>query len=232
MKSLILTTISLLTLTITSQAQSQKYQNRQLALIAFNYNIAKDIKPNFDSFAHLFPEAESRRADRMLAVTKERTWYLIKAHLEQETGMYILPINSHGSSFKYDEYNFPNVNINRALKHGSTRFYLKVDLTISSGIPKGEMGYGARATVDTTLIEGLDQEGACLPSMTIDVTIYNDRGILPIQRVSSTITATTLWVMNDDTFKGLINRDEYERNDTNTLLGLTNVTMQKLLRQF
>jgi hypothetical protein len=214
-----------------AQAQTQRYQNRQLALISFNYTISKDIKTNFDEFAHLFPEVDHKKADRIIAVAKEFTWYILKERLESETGMYILPINSHGSSFKYDEYKFPNVNINKALKHGSTRYYLKVDLIISSGIPKGEMGYGAMPT-DDAITEGMDLESACLPVMDMEISIYNDKGILPIQKISGSITASTPWVMSKDTFKGLINREEYKKDETDTLLGLTNVTIAKILRQF
>lgn len=231
MKNLLFAVFILLSAS-TAFAQTQKYQNRQLALISFSYNITKDIKPYFDVYNELFPDVENKRADRIIAAAKEYTWYMLKARLEAETGMYILPLTSHGNTFKYDEYNFPNVTINRALKNGSSRYYLKVDLTISSSIPKGEMGYGAKPSTDTTFMEGLDQENACLPVMNIEVTLFNDKGILPIQKVSSLVTATAPWVMGEDIFKGLINREEFNSEDTNTLLGLTNVCISKLLRQF
>ena len=225
-------TICIVIISLALQAQSQKYQNRQLALIGFSYDINKEIKPDFDKFADQFPEPENRKADRIIAKAKEYTWYMLKARLEQETGMYILPLSSHGRSFKYDEYNFPDNSISRALKKGNSRYYMRVDFSISSGIPKGEMGYGAEATTDTSALKGVGIENACLPIINIEVTIYNDKGIIPIQKLSGKAKAETPWEMGPSIFNGLINKKEFNREGTDTLLGLTNCAISKLLKQF
>ena len=211
-------------------AQSQRYQSKQFALISFNYVISNDLKPKLDQFEHLFPETEKRKADRIISPAKEKTWYLLKARLEKETGMYILPINAHGSSFKYDAYNFPSVSINSALKKGGSRYYIKVDIMVSSGITKSDTGYGAKPDGNNNE-ELKTNNDLCLPTITIDLTLYNDKGILPIKKETGIAIATDSWNMSEEIFTGIINKKEYDRNKTNTLLGLTNAAITKLLNR-
>lgn len=218
---------------ILANGQTQRYQNRELALITFNFNIAKDIKPIFDTQSQLFPEVENRKVDKVIALLKERTWYLLEARLEQEIGMYILPVNAYGKSFKYDEYNFPSVSINQALKRGTSKYYMRVDISIISAIEKRDAGYGASIPTSDSIASKLSEmENACLPKITIDITTYNDKGILPLQKISATITAKDPWVLGEDIFNGLVNKKEFDRQSTNTYLGLTNVAISRLIRNF
>jgi hypothetical protein len=225
-------TIILSICSIIALGQTQRYQNRELALISFSYYIDSSIKSHFDTFGHFFPETENNKADRIIAFLKEYTWYFLKGRLESELGMYILPINAHGNSFKYDIYNFPNVTINQALKRGESKFYLKIDLSIISAIPKKEMGYGARPTEDTTIYEAFDLENSILPKITIEISTYNDKGILPLHKHTGSAEATSPWLISEDIFKGLINKQEVNTNETNTLLGLTNVCITSLIKKF
>lgn len=217
--------------TASSFAQTTQYQSKQFTLISFNYQISNDLKSKFDQFEQLFPETERRKADKVISPAKEITWYLLKARLEKETGMYILPINSQGDKFKYDAYNFPSLSINRALKKGTSRYYMKVDIMVSSGIAKSETGYGANPKNKTNALDLKGNNDLCLPSVTIELTLYNDKGILPIKKETGTAIASEAWDLSEESFTGIINRKEYDRNRTNTLLGLTNTAITKLFNR-
>ncbi len=213
-----------------SFAQTTRYQSKQFTLISFNYQISNDLKAKLTQFEQLFPETESRKADRIIGPAKEITWYLLKARLEKETGMYILPINSQGNKFKYDVYNFPSLSINSALKRGTSRNYMKVDIMVSSGITKKETGYGANSKNETNALD-LKNNDLCIPSVTIELTLYNDKGILPIRKEIGTAVASEAWDLSEEVFTGIVNRKEYDRNRTNTLLGLTNAAITKLFNR-
>lgn len=222
-------TLCILFFALLTIGQPLKYENKEIALITFNYNIDKDFKLSLDTQADLFPDVDNRKADKIIALLKERTWYLLEARLKSELRMYILPINSYGKVFKYDEYNFPNLNINQALKRGTSKYYLKVDLTLSSPITKKEAGYGAKDSI-ANKIEKMDN--ACLPSITISITTYNDKGIIPVQKISGTAKALIPWPLSEDIFNGLVNIKQYNKDSTDNLLGLTNVAIGKLIYNF
>jgi hypothetical protein len=214
------------------QSQKQFYKNKQLTLIAFNLSIENDVKPYFDSQSHLFPEVENKKADKKISLLKEKIWYLIESRLVGQTEMYIFPINSHGSSFKYDVYGFPDVSINKALKDGSSKYYFKVDLTIGSNLKYDEKGYGSKPPVKKNDTEDLDPKTSILPVISIEITTYNDKGILPVHKFTGSASASNPWVLSEDVFNGVINRKEYNKEDSNYLLGLVNLALTSLLKKF
>ena len=209
-----------------SFAQNAKYQSKQFAPIAFNYQISSELREKLVQFEHLFPETENKKEDKVISPAKDITWYLLKGKLERKTGMYILPISSQGKKFKYDAYGFPNISINRALKRGASRYYIKVDLMVSSNSPIIEPASELDKESNAQNIENL-----CIPSITIEVSLYNDKGILPMKKETGTAVATEAWDLSEVIFTGIINKKEYDRNGTNTLLGLTNAAIKNLIEK-
>ncbi|PKP38888.1 MAG: hypothetical protein CVT98_04370 [Bacteroidetes bacterium HGW-Bacteroidetes-15] len=215
---------------LTTNTTAQSYRNRQLALISYDVNISQSLKVLLDEQAHLFPDVENRKADKIIAQLKERSWYLIKDRLETETEMYILPLNAHGKSFSYDVYGFPEVQINKALRVGTSKYYIKVDLSLSSVSYQKESGYGSRPSqVDSSEII-VAEEGSVIPQVTITVTTYTDKGIIPMQKVSGSITVPQPWVISEEIFTGLINRNEFSLEEPTTIMGLINMATTELLK--
>lgn len=227
-----LTFITLLILGVLNQSFAQNYRNRQLAVISYNVSIHQSLKVMLDQHANLFPDVENRRADKIIAALKERSWVLIEDRLEAGTGMYILPLNAHGKSFSYDVYGFPEIAINRALRVGTSKHYIRVDLTLSATSARRDTGYGSRpAARDTSTNEG-EVEGDVTPQVSITVTTYTDKGVIPLQRVTGTATASRPWFINEDIFTGLANRKEWSKEDTNTIMGLINAALDDVLKNF
>jgi hypothetical protein len=215
-----------LALALSINANAQNYRNKELSLISYNFSISPNLRLPLNSQAHLFPETKNKKADKVVALTKDRTWDVIKERLESETGMYILPLNSHGSSFKYDQYNFPNVPINRAIRVGSSRYYLRVDMNLSAAPTGREGGYGTRAADANTDSEGIT------PQVTITVTTYSDKGVVPQHRFSKTLTAEKAWILGEENLNGITNHKEYQKNDTSTILGLVNMALNDIISNF
>jgi hypothetical protein len=118
---------------------------------------------------------------------------LIEEMLEKEFNMYILPLNTFGKSFSYDQYGYPNININRALRQGTARFYLKVDVIFSQITPPKEIGFGSssRTPKDSTETLEIDDSSGFIPEISITVTFFTDKGIIPLQKVSGNAKAST-----------------------------------------
>jgi hypothetical protein len=187
-----------------------------------------------DEHAHIFPEVDNKKADRIIAQLKERSWYLLKDRLETETEMYILPLNAHGKSFKYDDYGYPDMSINKALRVGTSKYYIRVELTLSSESLKKDSGYGSWASqeTDSAEVDIVFEEGSIIPKVEITVTTYTDKGIIPMQKVSGSVSVSQPWIISEEVFTGVINRDEYPMNETTTIMGLINVGVTELIKNF
>lgn len=211
---------------------AQSYRNKQLALISYSYNIHQNIKPQLDEFAYLFPDTQESKADKTIATLKNNSWQVLKERLEEKTGMYILPINAHGNDFKYDDYGFPNMSINKALKKGNSRYYIRVSVTIAAQANKVEKGYGSIVNKDTTNTSNAIPEGSLVPVITIEVTTYTREGLLPTQKAVGSAIATEPWVISPSTFDGLKKGEELKLNDPNNIMGLINSAITNLLGNF
>ncbi|HPF93424.1 MAG TPA: hypothetical protein PLV65_05795 [Tenuifilaceae bacterium] len=217
---------------LTSKLSAQNYSNKQLALISYEYNIHQNIKPQFDEFAYLFPEPKEKKADKTTGLLKEKTWYLLKERLEEGTGMYILPLNAHGNDFKYDAYGFPEMNINRAIRKGNSKYYIKIDVTISAYSTKAETGYGSKTSKDSIENEDNISENAIIPEITIEVTTYSNEGIIPMQKVTGKAIADEPWEISVKTFDGLKKGETLKLNDPHNIMGLINSAITNLLENF
>lgn len=211
---------------------AQSYRNKQLALISYNYNIHQNIKPQFDEFAYLFPDTKDPKIDKTISILKNNTWFILKDGLEEKTGMYIFPINAHGKDFKYDVYEFPEMTINKALRKGTSKYYIKVDVTISAFSSKADKGYGSIASKDTTKNLNELPEGSLIPVVTIEVTTYTREGIIPMQKVVGSATVTEPWIISTSTFEGLKKGEKLDLNNPNSIMGLVNTAITNLLGKF
>ncbi|MFP4555784.1 MAG: hypothetical protein ACLFNU_02830 [Bacteroidales bacterium] len=233
MRKIVVTLALLLLISSTNWTYSQNYRNRQVTLFSYNCDIHQSILSSFEQQAHLFPETDHRKADKIVDAVKDRAWYMIKEKLEEGTGMYILPINAYGKSFKYDVYGFPDMSINRALRKGSSRYYLKIDLTISSALNRKESSYGALLSKDSAekLEETLD-DNAIVPKININATTYSDKGVIPVQRVTGNAIASQPWQVSEEIFNGIVNHDEFDDEVADSVLGLVNAGLTDLLKNF
>lgn len=209
---------------------SQNYTNKQLALISYGYNIQQGIKPQFDEYSHLFSGLGSNKVDRVISSLKTNTWILLKERLEEETGMYILPVDAHGRDFKYDPYGFPNMSINNAIRKGSSQYYLKIGVTIADYAKKGGTGYGSTPKKDKDNTE--QKQNTIQPEVTIEVITYTKNGIIPMQKVIASAVAEEPWVLEDSVFVGLKMGEPFDLESSNNIMWLVNEAITNLLRKF
>ncbi len=234
MKRTFLSLALLLFLGAVSSIYSQSLRNREVALISFNYSIHQQVSQALSELSQYFPEVEIQKGDKYTSVLKDRSWSLIEETLEKEFSMYILPLNTFGRSFSYDQYGYPNVNINRALRQGTARFYLKVDLIFSQITPTKEIGFGStsRTRKDSTETIEIEELSGFIPEVTITVTFFTDKGIIPLQKVTGTAKASSPWAITPDILNGLVNNEDYQADRTIDIMGLIHQAMKDVIKKF
>ncbi len=224
MKRIVSVVLTLLALSITTVSFSQILRNKQIVLITFSYTINPQIKLELDALSHLFPEVSGKKVDKVIARTKEKSWFLLQEMLEKETGVYILPLNTYGNAFNYDPYGFPDVNINRAIRVGTSKLYFRVDMTIGYIQAAKESGYGTKNPDNQN-----ENNLGLIPQVSITITTYSDKGVIPLNKYTGTASAKEPWQINANTLSGFINDQPLKPDDTSTLLGLIHEAYKNLI---
>ncbi len=113
-----------------NSAYSQKYRKQQFTLFKYNcivdQNIIDKLKPLEDQMECKAPKAYSKV--EMLFV--QDVYATVKKKMEDKYGVFILPINSFGDKISYNDFGFPDILINTAIKKGNSKYYFKINASI------------------------------------------------------------------------------------------------------
>jgi len=214
-------TISVLTLILQPLSSgSINYKNKQFALISFNLTIHQQVKEKLDQLSSYFPEVERMKADKIISRIMDYTWFLLEDRLQRELGMYILPTNTAGKQFDYNAYGYPNTSINKAIHRGTSKFYLKIDMSIEPEIIQSfSISSMAKIKKDssTTIADSTQNQGF-KPKIVIDFTSYSEKGIIPIDKFTGTFIAAEPWLFEPKILDGLTNTKECTEQDNLCLL--------------
>ena len=118
-----------------------------------------------------------------------------KEQLELE----ILPVNTFLRTIKYDDYGYPNTSARTALRKGYSRYYFKVEAHIES-ITKNKRNDGPG------MFEEIDYP-VVFPQLSIEITIFNNEGIIPIDKWIGTSSARYPLPINEYLLKGFDNTE-------------------------
>lgn len=210
-------------------AGSINYRNKHLALIAFNVTISPQVMERLNSYENQFPDIKNHRANKIIKRIKDITWILLEDRLEREIGLYLYPVNIYGNQFDYDEFEFPNTSINKAIRRGNSKFYMRVDLNIEFEIISVPTGYGSapRPRRDTSKTATEEHQAEPKPRIIFNVTTYSDKGIIPVDKFIGQSKAAEPWVYNNEFLNGLVN-DKFSE-DPKTFMGLMNQAVSNLI---
>lgn len=214
MKSIFCIALSILT-SFPFTGYTQRYKNKDVALISFNVSIQSDIKAHLNQFEDQFPNTSNPKADKIIAKVMDQTWSALADSLQQSVGMSVLPIRSFGNRSNYNEYDYPNLSIRRAQQIGFSKIFIKIDIEISPDSPLNQTNLklksGTRSDKSTN--------SELMPYVTLTLTCYSVNGIIPIGKYVGTMQSSTIWETgNSSVVDGLVNNN-FEPNNS-TLLGL------------
>ncbi len=224
MKKLIIFSILLLSIITSESTFAQKYRKKEVSIISFKLNISADYRSKVDAFSGYFNEPKNKNANRVDNQIIYTAWDLISEKLKNEVGMILLPLDAYGNKFTYDNYGFPDVGINKALNKGQSKYYAKIDIDFG---PEFSAKYITKSQPDSAnqIIHLKDDE--IKPKVTINLTIYSDKGIIPVANCIGEATTEEIIVMDKSFFDGIINNDIDPSK--NTLYNLIEKASKKLI---
>ena len=194
----------------TLSAQSKKFYKRETALIFYDLTIDGDYMQKFEQFEHLFrPSNDSKRhpIKNQLLYT---SWDMVREALEEQTGMLIVPLDAYGKRFSYNDYGFPNMNPNKAISKGDSKYYLRFDISLK---PEANPIYSTSGQKPDSL-QTILEPNQIQPILTINITIYPNKGVLPVCKTTITSKASKPLELSEALFDGMVN-DKQTAGSTN-----------------
>jgi len=208
-----------------SFAISQKYKNKETSLISFNINIYPDTKQFLENLQGHFSPYKNPKADKIIGTVKEKTWAFLMDRLQTDIGMLILPLRTLGDNYSYDRFGFPDGNINKAIKAGESKYYMKIDMFIGTELNPNHPHYPKNPR--DSISEPIQiQEGQIMPKVTINITMYSENGILPINKYTGIAIAPRPFDLTPYVLDGLVNTNN--SFEPTTLMGIINEAIAEI----
>ncbi len=179
---------------------SQNIRNKQFSLISYDLAISKDFAEEIsglNSFIENIKTYNDPGNDKLRAILEHTIYYTLKDKLENELEIEILPVNTFMREVKYDDYGYPKTTIREALRKGGSKFYFKVDVSIKS-LTKD------KREENPEMFEG-KEDPVLFPEMTLEITIFNNQGMIPVDKWIGTTTAKYPLSINEYFLKGFDN---------------------------
>lgn len=215
--------LALILFSISTQSFAQKFSKKEVALISYKVSIDQDYYEKFTAFSSLFREPVKPELDRITSHLTVDIWYLIKQRLTDDVGMLLLPIDAYGEKFSYNEYGFPDVGINRALRKGNSKYYISIDVDFS---PEFAANYINKIIADSSQIVQL-KENQLKPKVTIKMNIYNNRGVIPVKIAKGEALSKDIIDLDEKYFDGFVNSNFNTQHET--LYKLVNEAINNLI---
>ncbi len=203
--------------------KTPKYNNKQIALFSYTLSLDQPVREVLNKHLSLF-EANPK-VDPIERKLRNRIYYLLKERLEKEIGLGFLPIESFQNAISYDNFGFPSDNISRVIRVGTSRLYYKIEITISSG-DQSSSGTSSRKN-KTNKNEEMEALNIFRPSISILMTIFNNKGIIPIDKFQGIGSAIEALPTDATLLNGLVNEEPYE--ERNNLMGVANEAVTDLI---
>ncbi|MCB8964153.1 MAG: hypothetical protein H6536_03810 [Bacteroidales bacterium] len=200
-QALLIATLAL-TVLLTGTSYAQKYRKKETSVISFKLNIDYSYRSKFDSFGGLFNTPKYENANRVDNQIIYTAWDLISERIRNEAGMLLLPLDAYGKKFTYDNYGFPDIGIAKALKKGQSKYYIKIDVEIG---PEQSARYATKSQPDTANKVVQLKEDEFKPKVTISLTIFSDKGIIPVASGTGEAAAEDILILNENFFDGIAN---------------------------
>jgi len=181
---------------------AQNIRNKQFSLFSYNLNISNDFIEEItelESFIDNIKTYNDPGNEKLKAVLVHIIYYSLKENLERELEMEILPINTFMRKVKYNDYGYPKTNIRDALRKGGSRFYFKVEANLESFTKK-------KRDESPEIFEDIDNN-VTYPQLSIEVTVYNNEGIIPVAKWQGVTNPKYPLVINNYLLKGFDNTE-------------------------
>jgi hypothetical protein len=195
MKRFILITVTLI---ISINISAQNIQYKQFALINYDLEITDEFRDDLKPVKKFLKSAEVHNDgtdDKLKAILVHHFYYHLAGKMEKQLEIDILPINTFQQEVKYDQFGYPKANINKILRIGDSPFYFKVKIHLDSNTKDKKK--------DNPKLKG----DIIFPTIAIDVTVFNDEGIIPVFKWHGEKIAYKPFIVNERFFRTVV-KDE------------------------
>ena len=158
----------------------KKLNNSQVTLISYKCSVDSRTDrelSNYDSYINCNPPKGYDKVGEMMS---ESIYSMVKDRLESMLNVYMLPINSFMDNATYDALGFPEIGIQKAIKKGDTKYYLKIIANIES---------------EFTELPNSNDSGI-KPKIKVILEVYNKDGYVPIKVAEGISAASPVYPMN------------------------------------
>ncbi len=181
---------------------AQNIRNKQFSLFNYKLSVSNDFvekTSDLEAFIDNIKTYNDPGNEKLKAVLIHIIYYNLKEKLEEELEIEILPINTFMRNVKYDDYGYPDANIRQALRKGNSRFYFSVHAKLESLLKN-------KLDESPELFEDIDYR-VVYPELTIEVTVFNNEGIIPIAKWIGATTPKYPLAINEYLLKGFDNTE-------------------------
>jgi len=189
---------------------AQKYIRSQFTLFSYDYDINEKIMIELsplESYINYKPEKDQKKIEAMIIHT---TYAMVIKCMEDSLGTFFLPVNTFTNKVKYDAYNYPNMSIQKAIKLGDTKYYIRINLLIENDQFDNQ---GNKITTDIFK-----------PKVTLSLQIYNSFGFEPIETVEGISNSVQPVKISPEFLAGMnyIDNSIQKKNNIETLYNIIN----------
>ena len=181
---------------------AQNIRNKQFSLFSYKLSVSNDFVEeisDLEAFMDNIKTYNDPGNEKLKAVLIHIIYYNLKEKLEDELEIEILPINTFMRNVKYDDYGYPDANIRQALRKGNSRFYFNVNANLES-LTKN------KRDENPEIFENIDYP-VVYPQLTIEVTVFNNEGIIPEAKWIGVTTPKYPLEINEYLLKGFDNTE-------------------------
>jgi hypothetical protein len=156
-------------------ASAQRYAKSQFTLIAYEYEIDNKVKNDLYPLESYF-KYNCEKGQNIIEATLISTVYgIVVQKMDDSLGCNFMPINTFTDKVKYNSYGYPDITIQKAIRLGDTKFYMRIILKVENEETDNE---GKKTTEDIIR-----------PKVTITLEIYDKNGFEPIQVIEGSASA-------------------------------------------
>ncbi|MGB9746294.1 MAG: hypothetical protein ACPLXM_05140 [Bacteroidales bacterium] len=143
---------------------SQKFEGSQFCPIGYNLLAGKDFKSRM---ALVYPKlpGNMQNADKIEYILTYSFYDILTRQLMDNLKVYIPPPSIFEDKVKYDQYGFPEVTVQKAIKLSDAKFFFKCQIRVEEAFPNAT------------------PQGMVTPGISIQFTLYSKQGYVPIKNI-------------------------------------------------
>jgi len=197
--------------------KAQRLLNKEICLFNYDVHLSSELANAMAPLKRYIDANDyynQKGTDLIKASIMNRTYSKLTRLLETNVECYILPVNSFGKRFKYNNYNYPKGTIKKAMRHGISKYYFKVDLKVKAAHP-----------------ENIElKAGEFIPEIHLTLTLFNSIAHHPLKKFEGTAIGKTPLANEKEVLDGLLKGTKAEDSNANLMMTV-NIAIEEVVRK-